>query len=351
MTAYRALVVQKQGDDHHSTIRHLDSEAFMERQPEGADVTLRVLYSTLNYKDGLAMNGLGKVVKSYPHIPGVDLVGEVIESDSREWHPGDVAICTAFRVGEIHWGGYAEIVRLRSDWLIGLPDGLTARDTMIIGTAGLTAMEAVIRLEENHLNPDKGPIIVTGASGGVGSVAVAILAKLGYQVAASTGKGNSATANYLTMLGAKELIDRQRFSSPPEKPLLSRRWAGAIDTVGGDTLARVLAEIQEGGSVASTGLVGGSNLNTTVMPFIIRGVSLLGIDATMLPIERRRVAWQRLAKDLPPAVLETMTTEVTLDEIPQLGQDILVGKITGRTVIRVAEAMEKHDTQSSQPRS
>ncbi len=341
MTAYRALVVDKQGDRHHSTIRHLDAQAFMERQPEGADVTLRVLYSTLNYKDGLAMNGLGKVVKSYPHIPGVDLVGAVTQSDCQEWKPGDVAICTAFRVGEIHWGGYAEIIRVRSDWLIGLPEGLSARDTMIIGTAGLTAMEAVIRLEENHLNPDKGPIIVTGASGGVGSVAVAILAKLGYHVVASTGKGNRTATDYLTMLGAKELIDRQRFSDPPEKPLLSRRWAGGIDAVGSDTLARVLAETQEGGAVAATGLVGGSDLNTTVMPFIIRGVSLLGIDATMLPIERRRVAWQRLASDLTPSILETMTTEVTLDDIPQLGQDILAGKITGRTIIRISEPMAK----------
>ncbi len=336
MTGYRALVVEEQQGNHHTEIRHLDAEAFRQRQPEGADVTLRVFYSTLNYKDGLAMNGLGKVVQSYPHIPGVDMVGEVIESDSPQWNPGDMAICTAFRVGEIHWGGYAEIVRLRSDWLVGVPEGLTARDTMIIGTAGLTAMEAVIRLEENHLNPDTGPIIVTGASGGVGSVAVSILAKLGYQVTASTGKGNTETANYLTMLGAKELIDRQRFTDPPEKPLLSRLWAGAIDAVGGDTLARVLAETREAGAVASTGLVGGATLNTTVMPFIIRGVSLIGIDATMLPIERRRLAWKRLARDLTPSVLETMTTEVTLEDIPQLGRDILAGKITGRTIIRVA---------------
>lgn len=298
--------------------------------PEG-DVTVAVEYSTLNYKDGMILNGLGRLVRSYPHVPGVDFAGTVEESAHPRFKPGDKVVLTGWRVGEMHWGGYAEKARVKGDWLVPLSEGLTTRQAMAIGTAGFTAMLAVMALEKHGLDPAEGEVLVTGAAGGVGSVAVAVLHKMGYRVAASTGRPE--THDYLKDLGASTLIDRQEIATPSGRPLDKERWQACIDSVGGATLACVLPQIAYRGSVAAVGLAGGNKLETTVLPFLLRGVKLLGIDSVMCPLEEREAAWRRLRKDLPMDKLEGMIREATLADLPALGSEILKGQVRGRVVV------------------
>ena len=300
--------------------------------PEG-DVTVDVEYSDLNYKDGMVINGVGRLVRSYPHIPGIDFAGTVGASDNPDFKPGDAVVLTGWRVGEAHWGGFAERARVKGDWLVKLPEGLTAKRAMGIGTAGFTAMLAIMALEEHGLTPDKGEVLVTGAAGGVGSVAVALLAAKGYTVAASTGRAE--THDYLKDLGASIIVDRSELSEAPSRPLDKERWVGCIDSVGGTTLAHLLTQMAYGSSVASVGLAGGNVLESTVLPFLLRGVNLLGIDSVMCPKPRREAAWARLAADLDMAKLDAMITEAPLGDLPDLAKAILKGQTRGRTVIDV----------------
>lgn len=308
------------------------TELSEDQLPDG-DVTVAVEYSTVNYKDGMILNGLGRLVRTYPHVPGVDFAGRVVESQNPDFNAGDQVVLTGWRVGEAHWGGYAERARVKGDWLVPLPDGLIARQAMAVGTAGFTAMLSVLRLEDHGLTPDSGEVLVTGAAGGVGSVAVSILAKLGYKVAASTGRAE--THDYLKDLGAETIVDREAIAKPSGRPLDKERWAACIDSVGGSTLSCVLPQIAYGGSVAAVGLAGGANLETTVLPFLLRGINLLGIDSVMCPKPRRMAAWQRIVEDLPLDKLEATITEATLEDLPQLGSDILKGQVRGRTVVAV----------------
>ena len=298
-----------------------------------ADVTVRVAYSTVNYKDGLILGGLGRLVRQYPHVPGIDVAGTVEASDSPAFKVGDKVICTGWRVGEVHWGGYAQRARLKSEWLVPMPDGLDLKRAMAIGTAGFTAMQSVIALERQGMKPGAGEVLVTGASGGVGSVAIAILDKLGYDVAASTGKADQA--DYLKSLGAKTIIDRKELAEAPKRPLGSERWAGAIDSVGSATLANVLTGMRYGSSVAACGLAGGNDLPTTVLPFILRGVNLLGIDSVMCPMPLRLEIWRRLAHDLPTDKLAAATETIPLGEVMAAGTRILRGAVRGRLVVDV----------------
>jgi acrylyl-CoA reductase (NADPH) len=327
---FKALLVEKNAEGEISqSIQVLDDS----RLPEG-NVTVAVTYSTVNYKDGLCLTGQGGLVRTYPHVPGIDFSGTVEASDDPRYQPGDAVVLTGWRVGEAWWGGYATKARVKADWLVPLPKGMTARQAMAIGTAGLTSMLAVIALEKAGLTPDKGEVLVTGAAGGVGSVAVAILAKLGYSVAAVTGRPE--TADYLTALGASIIIARSELSDPTAKPLESERWAAAIDTAGGDMLMRVLKQVKYGGSVAAIGLAAGAAVPSfTVVPFLLRGVNLLGIDSVMRPYDDRVEAWNRLLTDLPMDKLESMIVEATLAELPTLGSAILKGQVRGRVVVDV----------------
>ncbi len=325
---FKALVLEESDGKVSSEIRELD-EADL---PEG-DVTVTVGYSTLNYKDGMILNGVGRLVRAYPHVPGVDFSGTVETSGHPDFQPGDQVVCTGWRVGEVHWGGYAQKARVKGDWLVKLPAGLTAKQAMAVGTAGLTAMLAVMTLEEHGLDPEDGTVLATGAAGGVGSVAVAILANLGYQVAASTGRAE--THDYLRDLGAAEIIDRAEFAEPPTRPLDKGRWAGCVDAVGGTTLACVLTQMSHHCSVAAVGNAGGIKLETTVIPFLLRGVNLLGIDSVTCPMERRRTAWQRLTRELPLDKLDGMIVDATLADLPRLGGEILKGQVRGRVVVDV----------------
>lgn len=299
--------------------------------PDG-DVLVQVAYSSLNYKDGLAITGKGKIIRSFPCVPGIDLAGTVIESSSPDFKPGDQVVLTGWGIGERHWGGHSQLARVKSEWLVSLPEGLTLEQSMAIGTAGFTAMLCVMALEEHGINRDR-PVVVTGAAGGVGSVAVALLARLGYQVVASTGRPE--LHDYLRGLGASDFIDRQELATPSGRPLESERWGGAVDTVGGDTLASVLKAMSYRSSVAACGLAGGSHLNSTVFPFILRGVNLLGIDSVYCPAERRREAWRRLGAELPDDVLAEITTVRGLSEIRELAEAITNGQVRGRVVIDV----------------
>ena len=287
--------------------------------------------STLNYKDGLVLKGLVRLVRSYPHVPGVDFAGSVVESSHPDFKSGDKVVLNGWRVGELHWGGYAQMARVKGDWLVPLPEVLTTRQAMAIGTAGYTSMLSVMALQAHGIEPGSGPILVTGAAGGVGSVAVAILAKLGYQVAAVTGRPEAQA--YLTDLGATEIVARDELAEPPSRPLDKERWAGCIDAVGGTMLARVLTQMQYRGAVAAVGLAGGNELNTTVIPFLLRGVNLLGIDSVMCPKAERTVAWRRLATDLPLEKLAEMEVDATLADLPQLAGEILQGRVRGRVVV------------------
>ena len=295
------------------------------------EVTVAVEYSTLNYKDGLILNGLGRLVRKYPHVPGVDFAGTVAASDSPAWKRGDRVILTGWRVGEAQWGGYAEKARVKASQLVKLPDGLTTKRAMAIGTAGFTSMLSVMALEAHGLKPDQGEMLVTGAAGGVGSVATAILAKLGYSVTASTGRPEQH--DYLRGLGAKAFLDRAELAKPVARPLDSERWAGAIDTVGSTTLATLLTQLKYGASVAACGLAGGNDLPASVVPFLLRGVNLLGIDSVMCPADRRKAAWTRLARDLPLEKLDALTEVVPLGAVLDLGKKILKGGIRGRVVV------------------
>ena len=329
MAMFRALVLHEEGGKVVPRIEMVD-EALL---PAG-EVTVAVECSTLNYKDGLILQGLGRLVRAYPHIPGIDFAGTVERSESPEFSPGDPVILTGWRVGEAQWGGYAEKARVKASFLVRRPDGLTAHQAMAIGTAGFTAMLAVIALERHGMRPDSGDVLVTGAAGGVGSVAVSLLSRLGHRVVASTGRPE--LRSYLTELGAAELIDRATLAAKPPRPLDSERWAGAVDAVGGTTLATILTQLNYRASVAACGLAGGSDLPATVIPFLLRGVSLLGIDSVMCPREERIEAWQRLVRDLPLDRLERMTQSLPLSDLPELAPQILKGGVRGRIVIDVA---------------
>ena len=327
--SFRALVVEKdQEDKTKASVQELEDSQL----PEG-DVTVAVEYSTLNYKDGLCIGPGGGLVKTYPHVPGVDFAGVVESSEDDRYKPGDRVVLTGWRVGEVRWGGYAEKARVKADWLVPLPEAISTRDAMAIGTAGFTAMLAVIALEQHGLKPGNGPVLVTGAAGGVGSVATAILAKLGHEVAAVTGRPE--TEGYLRDLGATTIVPREEINETVKRPLETESWAGCVDAVGGPMLARVLGQIKYGGSVAAVGLAGGAQLPATVIPFLLRGVNLLGIDSVMKPFEPRKQAWDRLAKDLPMDKLHSMIRPAGLADLPELGAAILKGQVQGRVVVDV----------------
>lgn len=299
------------------------------------DVTVRVLASTVNYKDGLALTGKAPVVRKFPLVPGIDMAGEVITSAAPQFKPGDKVILTGCGVGEVHDGAYAGRARLKSEWLVGLPKGLSSQQAMAIGTAGFTAMQCVIALERFGMTPDRGPVLVTGAAGGVGSVAVALLSRLGWHVVASTGR--TSEAEYLKGLGASEIINRAELSGPA-KPLAKERWAAAVDTVGSHTLANALSMTRYGGAVAACGLAQGMDLPTSVAPFILRNVALLGVDSVGCPRPLREEVWTRLAKDLDLAKLGSMTRVIGFDDLPQAGKDILAGQVRGRIVVDMTAA-------------
>lgn len=327
---FKALVIDQDADGKvTSSFQTLSNDQL----PEG-DTTIAVEYSSLNYKDGMVINGLGRLVRDYPHIPGVDFVGTVEDCASGAFEVGQKVICTGWRVGEVHWGGYATRARVQSKWLVPLPEALSAKQSMSIGTAGLTAMLALMALEEHGLTPDiEGEVLVTGAAGGVGSVAVALLSALGYRVAAGTGR--ESTHAYLTELGATTIVSREELEQPSRGPLGSERWCGAIDNVGGPILGNLLAALQYGASCASVGLAASPKLEATVLPFLLRGVNLLGIDSVNAPKERRVKAWARLAKELPMGKLDDITHVRPLGALPELADEILKGQVQGRTVIDV----------------
>ncbi len=327
---FNALVVDKDEDSGktHAAVRQLS----LDDLPEG-EVTVAVDYSTLNYKDGLCIGPGGGLVRKYPHVPGIDFAGTVEASSDARYAPGDKVVLTGWRVGEAHWGGYAQKARVRADWLVALPEGLDTRTAMAVGTAGFTAMLAVMALEDHGLAPGHGPVLVTGAAGGVGSVACAILAHLGHEVAAVTGRPE--TAGYLKSLGATQIVAREEINETVKRPLEGETWAGCIDAVGGAMLARVLGQMKYGASVAAVGLAGGAGLPATVIPFLLRGVNLLGIDSVMQPYDNRVRAWDRIARDLPMDKLEAMIVPATLGDLPGLGADILKGQVRGRVVVDV----------------
>jgi acrylyl-CoA reductase (NADPH) len=329
MTAFRALMLHEEGGKVVPRIEAVDEA----RLPPG-EVTVAVECSTLNYKDGMILQGIGRLVRNYPHVPGVDFAGTVDRSESPEFKPGDPVILTGWRVGEVQWGGYAEKARVRASYLVRRPEGLSAQQAMAIGTAGFTAMLAVIALERHGLEPGSGDMLVTGAAGGLGSVGVALLSRLGHRVVASTGRPEQR--DYLTELGAVDLVERATLATKPARPLDSERWAGAIDAVGGVTLATILTQLKYRASVAACGLAGGSDLPATVIPFLLRGVNLLGIDSVMCPREERVAAWRRLAHDLPLDKLGRITEIVPLSALPELAPKILTGETRGRIVIDVS---------------
>jgi acrylyl-CoA reductase (NADPH) len=326
---FKAIVVEKGEGGQKARIADFDEANLMD-----GDVTVRVEWSTVNYKDGLALTGKAPVIRRFPMIPGIDFAGTVESSSHPQWKPGDRVILNGWGAGETHLGGYAEKARVKGDWLVGLPARNSARGAMAIGTAGYTAMLAVMALERQGVAPRHGPVIVTGAAGGVGSVAVTLLAKLGFAVVASTGR--PAEADYLKSLGAHEIIERKELAGA-SKPLGPERWAGGIDTVGSTTLANVLSMTRYGGAIAACGLAAGMDLPATVAPFILRGVSLIGIDSVMCPMERRREAWKRLASDIDAGKLAMMTSEIDLAGVMDAGRRIVEGAVRGRIVVKIAE--------------
>ncbi|MGR1582842.1 acryloyl-CoA reductase [Thalassobius sp. S69A] len=327
---FNALIVDK--DEDGKTQSQVTQIALTDL-PE-AEVTVAVEYSTVNYKDGLCLGPGGGLVRKYPHIPGIDFAGTVEASSDTRYKPGDKVVLTGWRVGEAHWGGYAQKARVRADWLVPLPEGLSTRQAMAVGTAGFTAMLCVMALEDHGMQPGHGPVLVTGAAGGVGSVATAILANLGYEVAAVTGRPEAD--DYLRSLGAAQIVAREDLSDVTRKPLESETWAGCVDAVGGAMLGRVLKQMKYGASVAAVGLAGGAAIEgALITPFILRGVNLLGIDSVMRPYADRARAWERIARDLPMDKLETMVTPATLSDLPALGRDILAGQVKGRIVVDV----------------
>jgi acrylyl-CoA reductase (NADPH) len=327
---FNALVVRK--DEESGKTSAAVEQIGLDDLPEG-NVTVAVDYSTVNYKDGLCIGPGGGLVRKYPHVPGIDFAGTVEASDDARYAPGDKVVLTGWRVGEAHWGGYSQKARVNADWLVPLPEGLTSRQAMAVGTAGFTAMLAVMALEDHGLTPDKGEVLVTGAAGGVGSVATAILANLGYDVAGVTGRPEQE--DYLKGLGAKRIVAREEINETVKRPLESETWAGCVDAVGGPMLARVLGQMKYGGSVSAVGLAGGAGLPATVIPFLLRGVNLLGIDSVMQPYDNRLRAWKRIASDLPMDKLEAMVHPAVLADLPDLGRAILKGGVRGRVVVDV----------------
>jgi acrylyl-CoA reductase (NADPH) len=328
MGAFRAIVVEKGEGGQTAGLKEFDEKDLMD-----GDVTVRVTHSTVNYKDGLALTAKSPVVRRFPMIPGIDFAGIVESSSNPEFKPGDAVVLNGWGTGETHLGGYGEKSRVKGDWLVPLPNGLTGAQAMAIGTAGYTAMLAVMALEKHGVAPAQGPAVVTGAAGGVGSVAVALLAKAGWHVVASTGR--SQEADYLKGLGAGEIIERSELSAPP-RPLAKERWAAGVDSVGSTTLANLLSMTKYRGAVAACGLAGGMDLPSSVAPFILRGVALLGIDSVMAPKALRLEAWSRLARDLEPGKLAAMTTTIGLNRVIETGRDILDGKVRGRVVVEIA---------------
>lgn len=325
---FKALLLEKDEAGFRAAIRELDESSL----PEG-DVRLQVSHSTLNYKDALALTDKGPVVRTWPMVAGIDGVGTVIESRHPAWKPGDLAVINGWGVGEIHWGCLAQLASLKGDWLVPLPDAFTPPQAMAIGTAGYTAMLCVLALERQGVAPGAGDVLVTGATGGVGSVATAVLSKLGHRVVAATGK--SAEATYLRQLGAAAVIDRAELAAPG-RPFQKERWAAVVDAVGSHTLANALAQTRYGGVVAACGLAQGSDLATSVLPFILRGVTLAGVDSVMAPQPLRRLAWRRLASDLDPARLDMITQEIVLDQAVEKARELIEGKVRGRIVVRIA---------------
>lgn len=327
---FKALVVEKDAAGATS--------ASVQTMPDDrlttGDVTVAVAYSTLNYKDGLYLGPATGMVRSYPHVPGVDFAGTVEASDDPRYKPGDAVVLTGWRVGEWSWGGYATKAKVKADWLVPLPAGLTLRQSMAVGSAGFSAMLAVMDLEDHGLTPAKGEVLVTGAAGGVGSVATAILANLGYTVAAVTGRPD--TEPYLRALGAARIIPRADLADIVKQPLEAETWSGCIDAVGGAMLARVLGQMKYDGSIAAVGLAGGALVPANIIPFLLRGVNLLGIDSVMKPFELRQRAWDRIAKDLPMDQLDAMIRPATLSDLPRLAAEILAGQVQGRVVVDIA---------------
>lgn len=324
---FKALVLNQQDNNTVASIEQLDESTL----PAG-DVIVAVDYSSLNYKDGLAITGKGKIIRDFPMVPGIDYAGQVISSSDDRYQPGDSVILTGWGVGENHWGGMAEKASVPANYLVSMPAGLDGRKAMIIGTAGLTAMLCVMALQDAGITPEKGEILVTGASGGVGSVAITLLDQLGYQVVAASGRPENS--DWLKSIGADRVIDRAELLEPA-RPLEKQLWAGAIDTVGSKVLAKVLAQVDYQGAVAACGLAGGFDLPTTVMPFILRGVKLLGVDSVMCPIEQRMQAWNRIAELLPESFYSDAAKEVSLDAVPELAEAITNGQVTGRTLIKL----------------
>lgn len=327
MGTFKAVRIDKADKGTTVALTQFDESELMD-----GDVTVRVEWSTVNYKDGLAVTGKAPVVRRFPMIAGIDFAGTVESSENPNWKPGDKVIGNGWGMGETHLGAYAEKTRVKGDWLVRLPAGMTTRDAMAVGTAGYTAMLSVLALEKHGLKPADGPIVVTGAAGGVGSVAIAVLSKLGYQVIASTGR--TSEEGYLKGLGASEIIDRNELSGPA-KPLAKERWAGGIDSVGSTTLANLLSMTKYRGAVAACGLAAGMDLPSSVAPFILRGVCLLGINSVMCPIELRQQAWARLATDLDHAKLAEITNEIPLDQVIEAGAKVLAGQVRGRIVVKI----------------
>ena len=328
--SFRALVLDREDGRTVWRIEELPVTAL----PEG-EVLVEVEYSSLNYKDGLAITGAGKIIREFPFVPGIDFAGRVRESASPDYRPGDRVLLTGWGVGERHWGGLAELARVRAEWLVPLPEGLDPKRAMAIGTAGFTAMLCVMALGEQGVEPEAGDVLVTGAGGGVGSIAIALLARRGYRVVAVTGRPE--LADHLRSLGAREVIPRQEVLEAGKAPLASQRWAGAVDTVGGAMLASLLKALRYGGTATACGLAGGAELHTTVFPFILRGVKLIGVDSVYCPRDRRLAAWKRLAAELDPALLDQITTVVPLEKAPEIAQGFLEGKIRGRVVVAIGE--------------
>ncbi|MEI7145289.1 MDR family oxidoreductase [Pectobacterium brasiliense] len=324
----QALVLEQSDGLTHAQIREIDAEQL----PTG-DVTVDINWSGINYKDALAITGKGKIIRNFPMVPGIDFAGTVRHSDSDRFRVGQPVILTGWGVGENHWGGLAQQARVKSDWLVPLPASLDARKAMILGTAGFTAMLCVMALEDGGITPESGDIIVTGASGGVGSTTVALLAELGYQVTAVSGRADNT--DYLKKLGAKQVLDRSEFSGSP-RPLEKQRWAGAVDTVGDNVLATLLAQMDYNATVAACGLAGGVALPTTVMPFILRNVRLQGVDSVMAPLARRQQAWERLATILPESFYQQVTQEIGLEDVPAVAAALLENKVTGRTLVKIS---------------
>jgi acrylyl-CoA reductase (NADPH) len=327
LATFQAIRIDKADKGTTAALTQFDEADLMD-----GDVTVRVEWSTVNYKDGLAVTGKAPVVRRFPMIAGIDFAGTIEQSSHPHWKAGDQVICTGWGMGETHLGAYAEKARVKGDWLVALPDGLSARDAMAIGTAGFTAMLAVMALEKQGLSPNSGPMVVTGAAGGVGSVATAVLSKLGYHVIASTGR--LSETGYLKSLGAAEVIDRNELSGPA-KALAKERWAGGVDSVGSTTLANLLSMTKYGGAIAACGLAAGMDLPSSVAPFILRGVCLLGIDSVMCPLARRKAAWERLARDLNRSKLSEITHEISLDQVFDVAAQILGGQVRGRIVVKI----------------